>query len=108
MIENFASLAQIGEPATVVVSLLGSPPAAPPSSRSLSIIYRSCIIISHYSPLIRHFFRAKEMRCEMRLNTFKALLKELRKRQLKNAKSQQKKVVFRCVSIFNFEKLSTH
>ena len=48
------------------------------------------------------------MRCEMRLNTFKALLKELRKRQLKNAKSQQKKVVFRCVSIFNFEKLSTH
>ena len=44
----------------------------------------------------------------MVLNTFEVLLKELRKRQLTNAKLQQKKVVFRSVSLFNFGKLSTH
>lgn len=42
------------------------------------------------------------------LNSFEVLLKELRKRKLTNAKFQQKKVVFRSVSLFNFEKLSTH
>lgn len=42
------------------------------------------------------------------LNSFEVLLKELRKRKLTNAKFQQKKVVFRSVSSFNFEKLSTH
>ena len=44
----------------------------------------------------------------MVLNSFEVLLKELRKRKLTNAKFQQKKVVFRSVSLFNFEKLSTH
>ena len=42
------------------------------------------------------------------LNSFEVLLKELRKRKLTNAKFQQKKVVFRSVSLFNFEKLSTY
>ena len=44
----------------------------------------------------------------MVLNSFEVLLKELRKRKLTNAKFQRKKVVFRSVSLFNFEKLSTH